>query len=341
MKKKNSDHLIKFMLFGVPVIAVLGVIIYGEISGTRDEFSVQESSSNPFEYDISALKKVDPTMIRYNENPVRITLPVKVPSAFTIRKDRIYAAGNNIVVKLDLTGKVLKEYKIDGVPVSIDVSDAGDIALCFEKGVLVLDSKGSESLSVKQLPEKSMLTSLAIDKHFLYAADAGGGEVLQFNREGEPVREIGKRDRSAGVSGFIVPSPDFDIISADDDTVWVVNPGRHQIENYTEDGILKRLWSVSSTGVEGFSGCCNPTRILLLPNGDFVTAEKHILRVKIYNNAGLFKCVVAAPDQFHDKSRIIDIAADSEGKIYILDSITDGIRVFALKQNIRGNYEKK
>jgi hypothetical protein len=57
MKKKNSDHLIKFMLFGVPVIAVLGVIVYGKISGTRDEFSVQESSSNPFEYDISAMKK--------------------------------------------------------------------------------------------------------------------------------------------------------------------------------------------------------------------------------------------------------------------------------------------
>jgi hypothetical protein len=331
MKKKNSDHLIKFMLFGVPVIAVLGVIVYGKISGTRDEFSVHESSSNPFEYDISALKKVDPGVVRYNEDPVRIPLPFKAPSAFTIRKDRIYAAGNNIVVKLDLTGKVLKEYKIDGVPVSIDVSEAGDIALCFEKGVVVLDSKGSEVFSVKQFSDKSMLTSLALAGDYLYVTDAGRAVLLQLTKRGEVMRQIGRRDRSAGVPGFIVPSSDFDVISGRDSTVWAVNPGRHQLENYTSDGSLRSSWSAPATGIEGFSGCCNPTRIVLLDNGDFVTAEKHIVRVKIYSPAGIFKCVVAAPDKFKDGTRIVDIAADSTGKIYLLDSATEGIRVFKHK----------
>ena len=163
---------------------------------------------------------------------------------------------------------------------------------------------------------------------YIYVADAGRRLILQYDKKGTLKSEIGKENKTEGIKGFIVPSANFDIIPGGDGSVWAVNPGRLQIENFTSDGRLRSSWSSPGMNIEGFSGCCNPAHIALLPNGDFVTAEKNIVRVKIYDATGKFKCVVATPQQFAEDAKILDIATDSEGKIYVLDSKTEGVRVF-------------
>ena len=108
-------------------------------------------------------------------------------------------------------------------------------------------------------------------------------------RPGTVIRRIG---------GLVAPSPHLDVAAAPDGTAWVTNPGRHRLEHYSADGQLLRTWGKASAAIAGFTGCCNPTDIAVLPDGRLVTAEKGIPRVKIYKTNGTFESVVAGPESF-------------------------------------------
>jgi len=131
--------------------------------------------------------------------------------------------------------------------------------------------------------------------------------------------KIGRKDSIAGIDGFIIPSPYFDIAIGRDGELWVVNSGMHQLESYDKEGNQISSWKKTSMRLDGFSGCCNPSHIAILPNGSFVTSEKGIERVKIHEPSGKFKSVVAAPQQFEKGTRGLDLAIDSENRIIILD----------------------
>ena len=83
--------------------------------------------------------------------------------------------------------------------------------------------------------------------------------------------------------------------------------------------------------IDGFSGCCNPTHFTILPNGDIVTAEKGLIRVKLYSKDGILKGVVATPEQFSEGTTGLDLVVDSRGKIFINDPIRKQVRIFELK----------
>jgi hypothetical protein len=134
------------------------------------------------------------------------------------------------------------------------------------------------------------------------------------------------------VPGFIIPSPYFDLAMGEDGNVWVVNPGRHQLEKYTPDGRLLTSWSKASMDVKGFCGCCNPSNIAILPGGAFVTSEKAIERVKIYDQQGNFVCLVALPSSFEEGTKGLDLAIGVNGEILVLDPVKNFIRVFTEKK---------
>ncbi|MHC4950479.1 MAG: hypothetical protein ACYTEU_05760, partial [Planctomycetota bacterium] len=113
---------------------------------------------------------------------------------------------------------------------------------------------------------------------------------------------------------------------------------------YTIDGDREWFWGRSGVDIEGFSGCCNPVALAILPGGGFVTAEKGLVRVKVYDADGEFVGVVAGPDQLgwiaplrvcktpeECKSKGFDVAVDSAGRIYVLDTLRNVVRVFEKK----------
>ncbi|MBL6949216.1 MAG: hypothetical protein ISR57_01085, partial [Bacteroidales bacterium] len=51
----------------------------------------------------------------------------------------------------------------------------------------------------------------------------------------------------------------------------------------------------------------------------------------VYLPSGEFKCLVAAPDQFDQGTRGIDLAVDSEERILVLDPWRNQIRIFIKK----------
>ena len=80
--------------------------------------------------------------------------------------------------------------------------------------------------------------------------------------------------------------------------------------------------------IEGFCGCCNPSHFTILNDGKFVTSEKGIARVKVYNRLGILESVVAGSDQFIEGTVGLDLAVDSENRIYVLDPVKKMVRIF-------------
>jgi hypothetical protein len=85
--------------------------------------------------------------------------------------------------------------------------------------------------------------------------------------------------------------------------------------------------------IEGFCGCCNPSHFAFLEDGSFVTSEKGIARVKVYNRLGDLVSVVAGPDQFKEGVEGLDLAIDSKQRIYVLDPLEKAIRVFEINRS--------
>jgi len=84
--------------------------------------------------------------------------------------------------------------------------------------------------------------------------------------------------------------------------------------------------------LDGFGGCCNPSHVAMLSDGSFVTSEKGLERVKIHLPSGDFKSVVAAPSQFDEGTKGLDLAVDSKDRILVLDPSRKMVRIFELKE---------
>jgi hypothetical protein len=182
------------------------------------------------------------------------------------------------------------------------------------------------------LGDSTVITSLAVTDTLLFAADAGKRRVLRYNINGTFSGSFtGKRD-SADLHGFIIPSPYFELAVNADQELWVVNPGNHAFENYTFDGQLRGFWENSAMTIDGFSGCCNPAQMAVMPDGSFVTAEKGLVRIKIHKPSGELLSIVAPPELFKGETHAPDLAVSPSGDIYALDYERKMIRVFQLKK---------
>ena len=70
----------------------------------------------------------------------------------------------------------------------------------------------------------------------------------------------------------------------------------------------------------------------ILNDGAFVTSEKGVPRVKLYDRQGRFVAVVAGTDQFRAGTEGLDLAGDASGRIYVLDPARKAVRVFSKTQ---------
>jgi len=77
----------------------------------------------------------------------------------------------------------------------------------------------------------------------------------------------------------------------------------------------------------------------ILPDGEVVTCEKGLTRVKIHDAEGNFLGVVAGPESFKKHDELVnnspyrtfgalDVAAGADGRILILDPQTNEVRTF-------------
>jgi hypothetical protein len=330
------------ILVGV-LIAV--AVVVGGVAVIRLDTTGKKGSGlgKEYVYDVEDLAKVDPNLILYEESGRPISTGFADSHAIALdSQGAIYVAGDEAIRVLGDNGDLLDEIELMGTPLCLAVADDGKIYAGVTDHVEVYDRRGKRLASWESAGEKAVLTSIAVRENNVFVADAGNRVIIRYDLTGEIINHIGKKDPERNVPGLVVPSPHLDLAAPRDRLLRVVNPGRHRIEAYTYEGDLEFWWGKRSPAIEGFCGCCNPASFAILSDGSFVTCEKGLTRVKIYDADGAFVGVVAGPEQLVEGGAVricyypadcqaggFDVAVDASGRIFVLDTIKHVVRIFA------------
>ena len=340
------------LLIGLVVMlaAVIGVVVVVQIRPFGEQGSGLPQS---FDYDLDELGKIDPALIGYQQTS-EIALAMTEPRAVAVGPDdRIYVIGDRAMSVFAPDETKLSQIALDDEPQCLAVRHDGGVYVGMKDHVEVYDPSGARVADWQSLGDRAVLTSIASAEQHVFVADAGNKIVWRYDINGELLGKIGERNEKKEATGFVIPSPYFDVAMAPDGLLRVVNPGVHHIQAYTVEGDEETplKWGKRSITVKGFCGCCNPAAIAILPDGRIVTGEKGIPRVKVYGALGEFECVVAGPDTFAPtptstaetrvphKLKVIDLAADSEGRIMVLDPSAKRIRIFEPKEEAEEDIE--
>ncbi|MBN2313535.1 MAG: NHL repeat-containing protein [Sedimentisphaerales bacterium] len=318
------------------VVAIIAVVRF-------DVFGDKGSGlGKGFTYDIAKLTKVDPNLILYDESAGPIVTGLAESHGIAVDlQGAIYVAGDQAICIFSQNGDLKHQIALAGTPRCLEVDADGTIYVGLKDHMEIYDAQGQRQASWESLGADAVLTSIAVTKDNIFVADAGNRVVIRYDRAGNIIRSIGQKDPDRNIPGFVIPSPYFDLAISRDGLLRVVNTGRLRIEAYTFDGDFEFSWGKPSMDIDGFCGCCNPVNIAVLPGGGFITCEKGLVRVKVYDSEGRFTGVVASPDQlveggefkiceFPEQGQVggFDVAVDSAGRVFVLDTIKNIIRIF-------------
>ncbi len=345
MKKPTIDpltrrHFLQTSLFAAGAAGVGGALMLTQRHGQ----AADPKQTNPFAYDLSQFSRTDPKLIHYEEAK-RFRCPRGDTRRLAFGPDeRLYVAAGNYVSILDTSGKPVGERALTGPARAVAVAGDGTLYAGLRDHVEVFAPRQNRPAAWDSLGQRAWITGLAAAKNDVFVGDSGNRVVLHTDRSGKLVNRLGQHDADRNVPGLILPSPFLDVDIHPSGLLQVNNPGRHQVEVYTYDGHLELSWGKASAAIEGFCGCCNPISLAILPDGRIVTCEKGLLRVKVYSVHGEFESVVAGPESFVENAKAavdknpadgsyaaLDVATDAAGRIYILDTVTNEIRIMVKK----------
>lgn len=329
------------MVLAVAIGAGVAAFFLFDASGTKKTLGPEYSYDN----EIKKYIKIDPSLILYQQTGEPIQTDFETTHAIALDVDgNIYVVGDSKVAQYDSAGTLLNTIDLPKEPTCIEVDLDGNLVVGMGNLIAILDSQGNTVREWAAPVADSLQTSIAVDKDHIFAADALNKLVWCYDRAGHVIEKIGQKDADRNIPGIVIPSAYFDIAIYPDGLLRVVNPGRHWIEAYTTDGDREWYWGRAGVDIEGFSGCCNPVALAVLPDGGFVTAEKGLVRVKVYDADGEFLGVVAGPDQLgwieplrvcktpeECKAKGFDVAVDKAGRIYVLDTLRNVVRIFEKK----------
>ena len=317
---KNKGIVIFLIFLAVVIVGVVSSDFISKVPDNRPE--------NPYELDLDAFSKVDTSLITYKETR-NFRINFNTPAGICYGNNKIYLVGDRRLQIIEPSGKLVSEINLDENPTCVFASPEY-IVVGHKKAVTVFNSEGNKLAEWKEFSNSTAITSVAEKSGKIFIADAGKRKVWIFNTEGKKLGEFeGKTDKQ--IHGFIIPSPYFDLAFNSENELWVANTGKHSLENYTEEGVLRTFWENTSVKIDGFSGCCNPAHFAFLPDGSFVTSEKGLVRIKIHKPSGEFLSIVAPPSSFEAQGYAAEVAVDEQGNIYALDFDKKMIRLFVKK----------
>jgi len=259
---------------------------------------------------------------------------------------RIYLAGDRAVRILPAgaatrPARGVREIALDAEPQALAVAADGTVYVGLADHVQVYGAGGARQAVWPPPGEGALLGSVAVGESDVFLADIGNKVVLRYGLDGRLRGWIGQKDPSRDIPGFSLPSGHLDLAMGPDGLLRATNPGRARVETYTAGGDLELSWGRPGNAIEAFCGCCNPVNIAVDADGRVVTCEKGLRRVKLYDAHGKFLGVVAGPDSFGGVERasgegagplrVLDVAVDPEGRIWVLDTHDGIVRVFAGK----------
>ncbi|MBN2712991.1 MAG: hypothetical protein JXR97_11270 [Planctomycetes bacterium] len=312
-------------------VAIAGMVAgYALLREPREPVDPVENSLPPnARYQLEEARKAalsNPTFVLLHEFAIT---QEEAKTVATSQDKTVYVGGKESIIAYSFEGEIKHKYPVKGGVTALTLAPDGGIVYATSDSVYMIDKEGKEkTVAEKITSDKSLITSIAANKEFVFVADAGKREIIRIDLEGGKNLIIGRKDERRNIPGLVVPSPYLDIALAPDGLLRVANPGRHKIEAYTPNGDLEWSWGKQDTmAVSGFAGCCNPIHIAIAPSGAVFTAEKGLPRVKIFTPKGDFLCV--ATDYEKDKLAALDMAVAHNEFLVVLAPDGKKVKIYS------------
>jgi outer membrane protein assembly factor BamB len=234
------------------------------------------------------------------------------------RADMLYVAGDSKVARFDWLGESKLGCGTNDPAYCVAIAADGT-TFVGGPGFVLAWGAGQSCPDSWRDPEKfGLVTSIGFLGDEVIVADAKGKALRRCDQKGRVLGNIGRENLLR--RGFMLPNRYLDFAIDPNGTILACNPGMHRVQRFSAQGeLLGHFGRFDSTSPEGFPGCCNPTNIALTPTGDIVVTEKAPPRVKVYTPAGKLRAAFGTED-FDEDCKNMDIAVDSHGRIYVLDT---------------------
>jgi sugar lactone lactonase YvrE len=238
--------------------------------------------------------------------------------------DNLYAVGDSSVKIFTSDGKFVRSWttSLPGFSVGIHgrevyVGEEGQIEIFDPDGRLQRIWRDSKLLG--------RVTAIGRSGDDFLAADAAARCIRRFDRDGNFLNNIGDSNR---MRGFNIPNGALDFSIDGRGTIHACNPGKHRVERYTPVGeLLGHVGRFDGRDPEGFPGCCNPTNVTVTAGGLLFVTEKAGPRAKVLDAEGQLITVIATA-VFDPNCKNMDLAVNSEGVVYVVDTVRLEIHVF-------------
>lgn len=253
------------------------------------------------------LRQVDPALVKWQQ-VAKIDLGTQTAKSLDVdEKGNLYVVDG---VSLRSWSLAKPDETPAVVPVQADLVQYGSELFLTTAGAMA-DGTGSVVTDVERAGTDT------------WVADSGKREIRRVAADGSVKMVVGRGQ-------LIVPSPHLKVVLKPDGNLLVNNPGKLRVETWSPQGKLLSHFGRAGVDIEGFSGCCNPIDIAVLPDGRIVTAEKGLPRIKLYKPDGTFDCVVATPADLSREAQP-ELTVTKSGRILVLDAPRRVVRVYAPK----------
>ncbi len=297
----------------VLIVICLGYIIYDIATGKSEQVTVTEIKEPEAILETNWI--IDREFeVSYGElNAIVVT-----------QKNIIICAGNSFIASYDNYFNLLWSKSLDE-PIFALAENKGIIYAAAREEILLFDSQGELIEKWGPYDDNVLITGLSANEEYVAIADAGNKLVFITDKYGALMSIIGYPGNQ-----LIIPSAYFDVHLTDDNMVLLANTGKRSIEFRSIDGEIIKEIGQEGDELENFCGCCNPAHFDLLPDGNIVTAEKGINRLKIISPDGKLVEPIAQPAHFM-ASIPLDISAGTDGSVYGANRKDSKIYVFTRK----------
>lgn len=238
----------------------------------------------------------------------------------------VYAVGDHEVKVLSAEGKLQRRWQTGKPGYCVAVADDGVVYVGEVGQVEKFDASGQLIGTWKDDERLGLVTAIDFAGDFVIVADALDRCLRRFDKEGKWLNNIGKDNK---MKGFLIPNRHLDFRVDAEGIIHACNPAKFRIERYTLTGeLLGHFGKFGTHKPEDFPGCCNPTNMTLDGKGHVIVTEKAGPRMKVYDSSGKLLSWVGS-DTFDPNCKNMDVAVDSEGLIYVVDTVRLHICVFA------------
>lgn len=242
--------------------------------------------------------------------------------------DALYCLGDDEIKVFDSRGSLLRRWKVKPKTACLEAGPDGRVYTGSLGRVDFYDPMGEHQggIPVGNSNQPAAVTAIKIYQNEILVADAAAKIIHRYSAAGKPLGVIGDKNKTGS---FMLPNGwlDFDINSSG--IILATDTGRHRVTEWILDGT-----SAGSFGKFGmqdpsdFVGCCNPVNLAATPDGNIVTAEKMIARVKVFNPDGAMIAYIG-PENFDPNCTNIHLEVDSAGRIITADPVRRVIKIFS------------